>query len=94
MRETPSFLDFELSIGFVTSILPYIFFTWWVNNDIEYFREYFYSTVFFSIRYTIDYEILSDRFNNRKIKHLEYLTEKPVRLLNALIIPVRSMDNI
>ena len=23
------------SIGFVTSILPYIFFTWWVNNDIE-----------------------------------------------------------
>ena len=23
------------SIGFVTSIVPYIFFTWWVNNDIE-----------------------------------------------------------
>ena len=23
------------SIGFVTSILPYIFFTWWVNNDMN-----------------------------------------------------------
>ncbi len=23
------------SIGFVTSTVPYIFFTWWVNNDIE-----------------------------------------------------------